>query len=681
MNTQGAKVAKLSGIFLIAAFLMLAFSSIAFAVPGDWWGYAIVTTANGTYNATNGTPLYVYLSNGTLAKNTTIGGLVSGMYLVHIVANTSLNVSFQLCYKNVSDSPQPWSQGNHPQFDLHLTDTAAPNITNTAPSGVLTSSAVTISFNTDEYAVCRFSTSSSALNYSSNMSNMTTTSGTAHSLSITLPNAEYAYYIKCMDCLGNINSDPKNITFTVSVASPELTGCAYSNPACGSGYNCVNNVCVAVTPPSTPTTPVTQPVTPPPTPPTTECTNTCPTDYTRTAYPDCTCVAPPGANVTTPDAVQIQQTLTDAQTAITQGDSASASTLLTSAIDGINTLSTSGAAAESSQLLSSTIIQTNALIAINPTAAQTVLTAQVAAITQLASTTTTTINNIVGTGSIQSILSLSDLGLTASDIQTAQTNLQQAAQLIQQAETTTDTLQKQQLLVQANNLQAEALAALPEIVVKAVASDTVQSSSSSLQQALSQATSSEAKSVLQSIQSQLPDSASVFTITRNLKSYEITNKEKTDAIVDKTKIDLVITVNTPMGNVTIVESIPKSVANDISSILFPGVQPTILQADPIVSWTFPSIKPGETKNLSYIVAGKVDSLDSVTVAGGVKTGIGPAPPVTPPTNVTPGPTPTKPADYTTLIVIVVVVVIVAIAFVLLRGRGAKPWSPKSIRKK
>jgi hypothetical protein len=195
-----------------------------------------------------------------------------------------------------------------------------------------------------------------------------------------------------------------------------------------------------------------------------------------------------------------------------------------------------------------------------------------------------------------------------------------------------------------------------------------------MQQAISQATSSEAKAALQNIQARLPESSTAISITRDLTSYTITNKEKTDTIVDKTKINLVITVRTELTNVTIIETIPKSVALDISAILFPGETPTILQADPIVSWTFPSIKPGETKDMSYIVTGKIDSLDSTTVAGGTKTSaVTPIPTPTP----TPTPQPAQ-ADLTSIILILALVVIIAVAiFMLGKGKGkekGKKWS-------
>jgi hypothetical protein len=260
----------------------------------------------------------------------------------------------------------------------------------------------------------------------------------------------------------------------------------------------------------------------------------------------------------------------------------------------------------------------------------------------------------------------------------AQADLQEATSLIQQAATTTDPVQQQQLLAQAAELQTSALAALPEIEVTATATDTVTTSVSSLEQALSSATSSEAIAAIQNIQSQLPQSASTVTVTRELTSYTISNKETTDVTVDKTKVVLVLTVTTAMQNVTIVETIPKSVAMDISLVLFPGAIPTILQADPIVSWTFSSVEPGDTKDMSYVVTGKVVSLESTTVAGGSKPAAAPTPKPTP-TPIVPTPVPvpvTEKQDYSGLIIVGALIVIVAIAVVALRGRkfgGGKKW--------
>jgi len=307
-------------------------------------------------------------------------------------------------------------------------------------------------------------------------------------------------------------------------------------------------------------------------------------------------------------------------------------------------------------------------------------------VTTLLASTVTNIDEISGTESAQNMLNLAMLGISDADIKQAQADMQEANSLIAQAAATSDPALQKQLLMQAADLQQQVLNSMPEIEVTATSTATTTTSSSSLQQALSSATSSEAKAALQSIQSQLPESTTVISVTRELKSYEITNKEKTNTTVEKTKIDLVITVTTAMQNVTIVETISKSVAQDISAVLFPGEQPSILQADPIVSWTFPTIIPGETKDMSYVVNGKVETLNSTTVAGGSKVAA-----VTPttctttcPSNYTqaaypsclctaPTPTPT-PTNLTQIIIIVALLVIIAIAIIMLgKGKGGKTW--------
>jgi hypothetical protein len=65
--------------------------------------------------------------------------------------------------------------------------------------------------------------------------------------------------------------------------------------------------------------------------------------------------------------------------------------------------------------------------------------------------------------------------------------------------------------------------------------------------------------------------------------------------------------------VRIVEVIPKSVAADVSELVF-SEQPKVLQADPIVEWVLEKVKKGETKDLSYTVKKQLESVESTTLS-------------------------------------------------------------------
>jgi PKD repeat protein len=108
------------------------------------------------------------------------------------------------------------------------TDTTAPVISNSQPSGVLSlgTTQTTISLTTNESATCRYSIIAGTA-YAS-MTAFTTTGGTTHSRIITgLTNgSNYKYYVKCQDSAGNTNIGDPIISF--SIASPQIPVAQFS---------------------------------------------------------------------------------------------------------------------------------------------------------------------------------------------------------------------------------------------------------------------------------------------------------------------------------------------------------------------------------------------------------------------------------------------------------------------
>ena len=103
-------------------------------------------------------------------------------------------------------------------------DTTPPIRSNGQPTGSLPSSTnqTTISLDTDENAICRYSTEAGT-DYDLMTENFSTTDGTSHSRLITalISGNSYTYYVKCSDNLGNKNIDDFVISF--SVALPDTT--------------------------------------------------------------------------------------------------------------------------------------------------------------------------------------------------------------------------------------------------------------------------------------------------------------------------------------------------------------------------------------------------------------------------------------------------------------------------
>ena len=103
-------------------------------------------------------------------------------------------------------------------------DVAAPVISNSSPSGSLpaNTSQTTLSLNTDEPALCRYSTTANST-YASMPDVFSLAAATAHAAVLNgLVNGQnYTYYVKCSDLSGNINATDYLINF--SAANPIIS--------------------------------------------------------------------------------------------------------------------------------------------------------------------------------------------------------------------------------------------------------------------------------------------------------------------------------------------------------------------------------------------------------------------------------------------------------------------------
>lgn len=200
-----------------------------------------------------------------------------------------------------------------------------------------------------------------------------------------------------------------------------------------------------------------------------------------------------------------------------------------------------------------------------------------------------------------------------------------------------------------------------DVVQTGVAETTVTASASTID-AIKQAIALDqnVKDELDSIKAEITGQQSqAIAIQTKLEVFQVTSSE-TGKSAFVSKISLSFTAPDSLQNVKIVQVIPKSVAQSILDVIFSGKQPIVLQADPVVQWFFDSVAKGETRDLSYTVKKKVDSLDATTVA------VAAAPQVQP----TPAPGAALPGfDNTTVIIIVVVIVVALAAFFVWRRRS------------
>jgi len=102
---------KYTTILLLFLFIIPLCS--ASSLPGDWWGKVTINSNSGN----DGAIVDAYI-NGIKFASSTVGEYVSGYYLIHVEGKVGDFVYFKVNDIYVNEPPQPWSIGNHPQFDL-----------------------------------------------------------------------------------------------------------------------------------------------------------------------------------------------------------------------------------------------------------------------------------------------------------------------------------------------------------------------------------------------------------------------------------------------------------------------------------------------------------------------------------------------------------------------------------
>jgi PGF-pre-PGF domain-containing protein len=117
---------KLIQIFY-GLFLFISILTPVLAVPGDWWGIVQIDGIN----ATKDTIVTAHLNNSSaVAATAYVGAVTEWYYLIHVEGNTSDNVTFKVCGVDAyptNETPQPWSEGDHPQLNLSITTLADGN--------------------------------------------------------------------------------------------------------------------------------------------------------------------------------------------------------------------------------------------------------------------------------------------------------------------------------------------------------------------------------------------------------------------------------------------------------------------------------------------------------------------------------------------------------------------------
>jgi parallel beta-helix repeat protein len=174
--------------------------------------------------------------------------------------------------------------------------------------------------------------------------------------------------------------------------------------------------------------------------------------------------------------------------------------------------------------------------------------------------------------------------------------------------------ERKQMLSQAGSMIKEMLDAAPEIK-RSVTTTTITTNADIVRSMREQTDSKRADALLSKMESDLAAGGDV-ELEKSLSRFKVTNVEKSDLEIDRSLVMLKVNPLARMNNLTIVESIPKSVAESADVIIFPGAAPTVLERDPMLSWTFETVYIGARKQASYVLDGIIDSVDYPTVAAG-----------------------------------------------------------------
>ena len=124
-------------------------------------------------------------------------------------------------YAYIFDSLDEAATSN-PKSGSYTTDSTPPARSNGLPSGNINTGTPTLSLTTNELATCKYSTTAGT-SYDSMTDTFSTTGGTSHSQLLSLSDGSYTYYVRCVDSVGNKNTDDYSISFVVDTAKPDTS--------------------------------------------------------------------------------------------------------------------------------------------------------------------------------------------------------------------------------------------------------------------------------------------------------------------------------------------------------------------------------------------------------------------------------------------------------------------------
>ncbi|VVB73221.1 Periplasmic copper-binding protein (NosD) [uncultured archaeon] len=212
-------------------------------------------------------------------------------------------------------------------------------------------------------------------------------------------------------------------------------------------------------------------------------------------------------------------------------------------------------------------------------------------------------------------LGFDELGVTTSGAFATESKTDEAGRTISDAIASTDPNAKRKGLSDAEKLIKDALSALPEVNKVAVKSVPTRTTADIARSLLSEGMTNDTEAAIMDIESKIAAGGGL-NAQKDLTVFRVTNRELTDREINRSMVRITLSAPEQMNNLTIMEYIPKSIAPSASDIVSVGKEMRIVQSDPIVSWTFDFVTWDEMKDVYYMVDGRMDSLDTTTLAAG-----------------------------------------------------------------
>jgi hypothetical protein len=110
-------------------------------------------------------------------------------------------------------------------------------------------------------------------------------------------------------------------------------------------------------------------------------------------------------------------------------------------------------------------------------------------------------------------------------------------------------------------------------------------------------------------------SGKVVSVKKTIEVIKAENLDTGETLtVSIIKLSISASSSETLENVEIIEVIPKAAASNVDLVTFLGVQPEVLQADPVVRWSFDEIRSNQNKDLSYTINKDISNIGTTTVA-------------------------------------------------------------------